>query len=179
MTQLAQYGPGTAWVFTGTRKVERAVGGAGAVEALLLERIAALGPRLTGRASFITGAQYGVDYMAARLCMALYPSAHHSLWLPAKRHADVGALASQYWPAIRAAGGSYQLHRCVPGTDYRYRNLCMLQEAYDTQQLGGHAEVLAFPLLPEDAPGSKYSGTWLCKRQAGTAMPVRVNPLWQ
>lgn len=128
---------------------------------------------------FITGGQVGVDYVALRWLLHHYPGAHHSVWAPAKPHADVRALLKELWPHLRQHGGSYQLHNCLPGTTYPYRDQCMLQEAYDYWHLGSAAHVLAWPLHPEDDGRSRYSGTWKTVRLARAAkLPVQVHRLW-
>lgn len=172
--------PPNVYVFTGSSKLDKAPGGHGRGATYVRSVVRQLQSQLVPHTYFITGAQVGVDLVALAECLRLYPWAHHSVWVPAKRCADVKPLVESNWPRLRAAGGSYQLHYCMPGTDYRYRNLCMLQEAYDMVRLGSRAEVLAFPLYQEADARAKYSGTWLCKRQATAAkLPCSIWPLWE
>lgn len=134
-----------------------------------------------GQQWWITGGQRGVDVVALGYLLATRQRDYHEVWLPAKRHDDaaVAEILQQHRSAVYAAGGRVRVHTCLPGTDYSYRNLCMLQQAYELQARGYGAHVWAYPLHPEGDQRSKYSGTWKCQRQARTAgLEIRVRPLW-
>lgn len=166
----------TAVVFTGSRDVPQVA------EAWVRQCIQHYRAPQGERGLYITGGQRGLDLLAAEACLWQHPAADHRLWLPAKAYpaAQVQALVQQHRPQVARHGGTLEVYRCLGGTDYRYRNLAMLQHLWYHHERGRTCYVLAFPRWPEDDPRSSRSGTWLCVRQARTAgLPVVVYPLWQ
>lgn len=137
---------------------------------------------------FITGGQRGVDVIAAKKACWAWPWGYHHLWLPALRYAqdEVQQLVLDARDFIAAHGGRLVVHTCMPGTDYRHRDLCMLQQAYDLQTYigepashGAYVTVLAYPLFPEEDSRSRRSGTWVtCRFARKAGFPVTLCPLW-
>jgi hypothetical protein len=131
--------------------------------------------------TYITGAQVGLDLLALEVGLATAPSSCHDVWRPAKRHGDPLPLIERHADAVARAGGRIRVHHCLRGTDYPYRNLCMLQHAAALREryliMNAQVQVVALPAKPErEVP---RSGTWLCVRQAKAAgLPVQLHPLY-
>jgi hypothetical protein len=167
------------YVYTGSSKIDRQPAVRRRAVGLIDETVAQLPGAATGY--HITGAQVGIDVLALQAALRCWPGAQHHVWCPAKPHDHRGVATAvrEHHERVSAAGGHVQVHECLPGTDYRYRNLCMLQSAWHLASLGHLVSVVAYPLAPEDSGFSKYSGTWLCVRQAQVAgIKVLQHPLW-
>jgi hypothetical protein len=122
----------------------------------------------------------GIDLLALDECLDGAPQAKHEVWRPYKRHGDPLPIINEHGPYVQRAGGRVRVHQCMPGTDYPFRNLCMLQQLWTLRRWHHRnldVAVVALPSQPEQS--APRSGTWLCVRQAKAAgLPVQLHPLY-
>lgn len=177
--------PPRVYVITGSSMVARAPGGLPETWDTLQRTLLGM-PTGHGWCYWVTGGQQGVDYLALDILTGLRGWCEHDVYLPARRCArervyELQTTRCTSQGGVLPSGGHFLIHQALPGTDYRYRNLLMLQRAYGLQQRdGAQVLVLAYPLYPERDARSRRSGTWLCVRQARAAgFPVDVHPLWR
>jgi hypothetical protein len=122
---------------------------------------------------FVSGACWGVDTLAARDALALWPHARHRLVVPNAPHNEELVAEFEVLERLRlenAAGRGREIHATVEkmpaGTGYMERNdrLVLLADV-----------LLAFPSTRDEVV---RSGTWATVRRARKAnVPVMVYPL--